>query len=1024
MWVGWEFDVAPREGAMRINTPSAVGITGLVRATYTPTERGNEGTFGDLSGYTPSDAAAAANTLTVRDAPEMAPVSIPRDRWKLAGNVVTLEGGFEPGRIYELAYAVVNPPVAGLGLAASAIPHRGSGTPPIRSRRSVRDHVWIVAERPVPAGVSVRGLQHGRTQPPGVRRRHGAHRWRQPHRSQSAIFDADKPESVHDGLPVRRHEAARSGNGRRRGRARQPRAKEHQPKVFYTNTGVEYWGGGRVAALIHTTPDGSKDLTLPANERAYLLSGSQHGPARFPSSIANGQQKDNPNDYWWTMRALLVAMDKWVREGVAPPETRVPRLQDSTLVRADDVMFPDLPGVASPTRLTAGGRGANRLIAREGAPGTPMPLLIPQVDRDGNERAGIRLPDIAVPLATYTGWNFRNAKIGGTDQLFPLLGSYIPFAATKRDRDHRGSARVNRGALSKPRAISGAGAGGCRGPREGAVPAGRRRARADQACGRPLGSPRAASSPIERRTIGGEDGIEASPRIEVVGVSIAAAFLIGATPVAAATACEDLAKVSLSNTTITLARAVTAGAFTPPQPPGPAPAGGGQGSAFKDLPTFCQVQATLRPTADSEIKVEVWLPAAASWNGKLQGVGNGGMGGGVGVNPVLLAGGVRRGYATVGTNSGHEGDSTYAIGHPEKVKDWGWRAYHEMTVTAKALIKAHYEKPLLRSVVAQVGGEAKLGLNAAQRFPEDYDAIVSTNVITSFSRSAVFQFWGWMATHETEGSALPMQKLRVLHQAVLDACDANDGLADGLIGQPERCKFDPGVVQCSGADAANCLTPPQIAAARKLYSGPVNPRTKEKLASPLFPGGELGWNGLAGAPQPSGVATGWFKGLVFQDPAWDYRTRPVNFDADVAASDKVVDGNSPDPDLRKFFGKRRQTAHRQWLGRGDDAPDSRDRLLQECRREGGRKARPRLDAPVRRSGNGPHSGHHRCGELQLRCVECHRAVGRHWKGAGRSDRRPLQRRDAHRKAPRVSVSDGRRLPGQREHGRSIQLPLQ
>src|SRR5205823_1864281 len=124
-----------------------------------------------------------------------------------------------------------------------------------------------------------------------------------------------------------------------------------------------------------------------------------------------------------------------------------------------------------------------------------------------------------------------------------------------------------------------------------------------------------------------------------------------------------------------------------------------------------------------------------------------------------------------------------------------WRAYHEMTVTAKALIKANYDKPLVRSVVAQVGGEAKLGLSSAQRFPEDYDVIDSTNVITRFSRSTAWQLWIWTATHGTEGSALPMQKLIVLHQAVLDACDANDGLKDGLIGQPERCKFDPGVVQ-------------------------------------------------------------------------------------------------------------------------------------------------------------------------------------------------------------------------------------
>ena len=354
-----------------------------------------------------------------------------------------------------------------------------------------------------------------------------------------------------------------------------------------------------------------------------------------------------------------------------------------------------------------------------------------------------------------------------------------------------------------------------------------------------------------------------SYRLQFTRVSIAAASLfINIAPLAASTGCEDLAKVSLPHGAITLAKPVAAGAFIlPPAPAGAA--GRGPGPVFSDLPAFCQVQATLRPTADSDIKVEVWLPAAAGWNGKLQGIGNGGMGGGVGVNPVLLAGGVRQGYATVGTNSGHEGDSTYAIGHPEKVKDWGWRAYHEMTVTAKALIKAHYDKPLVRSVVAQAGGEAKLGLGAAQRFPEDYDAVNATNVITRFSHSALWQMWMWMATHETEGSALPPQKLSVLHQAALDACDANDGLKDGLIGQPERCTFDPGVVQCKAADAANCLTAPQVAAARKMYSGPVNPRTKEKFVSPLFPGGELTWGGVAGGAEPSGIAVGWFKGLVF-----------------------------------------------------------------------------------------------------------------------------------------------------------------
>jgi hypothetical protein len=444
VWVGWEFDVAPGEGAMRINTPSAIGTTGLVRATYTPAAHGNEGTFGDLSGYTPSDAAAAANTLTVRDAPEMAPVSIPRGRWKLAGNVVTLEGGFEPGRTYELAYTVVNPPVGGLGLAAV----RDTASWIRYAPDSLAPAKYAITFGSSQSGRFLRAFLYEGFNTDELNRQvfdgvmahiAGAHRI-----DLNRQFATPTSLSLYTtSFPFADMKLRDPATGVEEGALDNPRAKEHQPKVFYTNTGVEYWGGGRVAALIHTAPDGSKDLTLPDNERAYLFSGSQHGPARFPSSIESGQQKDNPNDYWWSMRALLLAMDKWVRDGVAPPASRVPRLQDSTLVRADQVLFPELPGVASPKRLTAGGRGANRLIAREGAPGTPMPLLIPQVDRDGNERAGIRLPDVAVPLGTYTGWNFRNARIGGTGQLFPLLGSYIPFAATRRDRDQSRDPRAS-----------------------------------------------------------------------------------------------------------------------------------------------------------------------------------------------------------------------------------------------------------------------------------------------------------------------------------------------------------------------------------------------------------------------------------------------------------------------------------------------------------------------------------------------------------------------------------------------------
>src|SRR5262249_11451526 len=181
---------------------------------------------------------------------------------------------------------------------------------------------------------------------------------------------------------------------------------------------------------IHTTPDASADLTLPENVRVYFIAGTQHTPARFPASVNNGQQPDNPVNYWWTLRALLLAMNRWVKEGVAPPPSQHPRLSDRTLVAATAVAFPAIPGVASPRELSAGLRASNRLLAaahRDRAPDWPLPLLVPQVDEDGNDRSGIRLPDVAVPLATYTGWNFRSTSIGAPGELVPLLGSSIPF---------------------------------------------------------------------------------------------------------------------------------------------------------------------------------------------------------------------------------------------------------------------------------------------------------------------------------------------------------------------------------------------------------------------------------------------------------------------------------------------------------------------------------------------------------------------------------------------------------------------
>jgi len=440
--VGWEFDVR-REGAVRLDVPGAIGVTGLAHATFIPTSKGADATVGDLAGYMPGDPGAAENTLTVRDAPQTAATTIPRAKWRLAGNTVTLEGGFEPGRIYELAYTAAAPPVAALGFAV------------------VRDAASWVKYAPDALVSAKYTLAFGSSQTGRYLREFLYDGFYTDERNRQA-FDAVWPHLTGaSGLNLNRRWATPTSlssdvatffpfsdmkqrdpvTGVEEGLLENARAGERQPKVFWTNSATEYWE--KANALLTTSPDGSKDLPLPQNVRLYLLAGTQHDPARFPSAVTNGQLQDNPTDYMWAMRALLVGMEKWVRDGVAAPPSRYPRLRDGTLVRATNVAFPDLPGVPSPRKVLPGARGVNSLVARDGGAGAPLPLLVSQVDRDGNELGGLRLPEVVVPLATTAGWNFRKAEIGGTHLLYPLLGSYVPFASTRAERERTHDPRLS-----------------------------------------------------------------------------------------------------------------------------------------------------------------------------------------------------------------------------------------------------------------------------------------------------------------------------------------------------------------------------------------------------------------------------------------------------------------------------------------------------------------------------------------------------------------------------------------------------
>jgi feruloyl esterase len=379
--------------------------------------------------------------------------------------------------------------------------------------------------------------------------------------------------------------------------------------------------------------------------------------------------------------------------------------------------------------------------------------------------------------------------------------------------------------------------------------------------------------------------------------AVAAAALLAIPAVAATAPCESLSSLKLQDTTITAAEAVAAGAFAPPAQAGGRGKGGGA-NPYANLPAFCRVAATLKPSSDSDIKMEIWLPTT-TWNNKLEADGNGAWTGNIAQN--TLAAGVALGYATSMTDTGHEGGSaSFALGHPEKQIDFGYRAVHELAVKSKAIIQAYYGQAPKFSYWNGCSAGGKQGLKEAQMFPADFDGIIAGTPVNDWVGRALGAVWMGQATHETEGSAIPAAKYAAIHAAALGACDALDGVKDGVIENPEACKFDPVILQCKGEDSNDCLTPAQVATARKVYSGAINPRTKEQVFPGLMPGSELGWATQVGA-NPFGPGVDEFKFVVFKNPDWDYKT--FNFDSDVAASVKADNNmmNAMDPNLKPYF---------------------------------------------------------------------------------------------------------------------------
>jgi feruloyl esterase len=366
------------------------------------------------------------------------------------------------------------------------------------------------------------------------------------------------------------------------------------------------------------------------------------------------------------------------------------------------------------------------------------------------------------------------------------------------------------------------------------------------------------------------------------------AFVAAATALSLdAATCESLESLSLPDTTILSATLVPAGPFTPAATPITQ-----KPQTFQIPVDACRVAGVVKPA----VNFEVWMPASG-WNGKFQGVGGGGFAGVISYGAMMTA--LRRGYATASTDTGHNTPGgSWAMGHPELIVDFAYRAIHEMTVKSKEVVKAFYGNAPARSYLVGCSTGGRQGLMEAQRFPTDYDGIVAGAPANYWTHLMAGTIAPAVATLQAEAKLSP-GKLTALNKGALAACDAGDGVTDSLINNPLACKFDPGTLACSGEETDACLTAPQIDAARKIYADSINPKTKKKIFPGMAPGSEITWTALVGE-RPFSIPVDFYKYFVFSNPDWDWKT--LDFDKDVDKADEKFGKlmNATDPDLKDF----------------------------------------------------------------------------------------------------------------------------
>jgi len=449
VWVGWQPDVPLQANLLRLYAPAATGITGLVRAEIIVTKKSIREGLADRNhiAYPVVDPEKAV--MTVRDRVDALSRAVPRKQWAFSSDpaYVEMQSGFDPNKIYEVVYTSRDPVLVGLGPAA------------IRDFASyLKTEPTYAVKRVIGFGISQSGRflrkflydgfnddERGEAALDGMMAHVAGgglgsfnHRFAQPSRDGHPFLNNFYPTDIFPFTDLPETDPETGVTDSIQGHSK------HTPKIFYSNSSYEYWG--RAASLISTTIDGKGDAKIPDNVRIYQFTGGQHGPAPFPPTRIIGQQLNSPNDYRFGMRALLTAMDRWVAKDTPPPPSAYPKVANGTLAPVEQLKFPKIPGVNASNRVHLAYRLDFGPQWKQGIDtieppkvGKPFPVMVPQVDPDGIDLSGVKMPEVAVPLATYLGWNLFNEQSGPVDELSSMAGSYIPFPKAPGTADPRRS---------------------------------------------------------------------------------------------------------------------------------------------------------------------------------------------------------------------------------------------------------------------------------------------------------------------------------------------------------------------------------------------------------------------------------------------------------------------------------------------------------------------------------------------------------------------------------------------------------